>query len=258
MKTRRVPLAIPLLLILCLLPQPASAWTSKSQFTIGRLAAQIAPPDLRRQIEKHKHQYISGLKAPFSDGNPGAHMKNGNGSGELDRVIVQQVDWTVAAIRAHHPFPEIVERLGVIAHYVADAANPLNAQEDSRERAYAADYLRYMQSAQGRFSVVFYAPEHALDSSAGVQRLIDASLTRGRRYYPLIAHEYERIGRVAGVELFDDRSTAFGIAALSFNHAVSDVAMVLRYVWLRAGGADDRTGLLNSHLLPPSAEPASR
>ena len=43
-----------------------------------------------------------------------------------------------------------------------------------------------------------------------------------------------------GREHFDDRSTAFGTAALAFSEGLSDLAAVLRYIWLRAGGADER------------------
>ena len=48
---------------------------------------------------------------------------------------------------------------------------------------------------------------------------------------------------ISGLGVFDDRSSAFGVASVAWSHAVTDVALVLRYIWLRAGGADERTGL---------------
>ena len=52
-----------------------------------------------------------------------------------------------------------------------------------------------------------------------------------------------RRGRRARLRSFDDRSTAFGAASVAFSHAVTDVALALRYIWLTAGGIDDRANL---------------
>ena len=73
-----------------------------------------------------------------------------------------------------------------------------------------------------------------------------ADFARGRQLYPAIGEEYRRIGgigRVSGIGGFDDRSTAFAVAALSYSHAISDVARALRHVWLAAGGSDPRQRL---------------
>src|SRR6185295_17837182 len=91
---------------------PAAAWTPVTQVTIAREAARLSPPDLARQIEKHRRAYEEGVKAPFSDADPGRHMKNPDGSGQLDRAALDAVEAAVAAIRGHQPFEEIVRRLG--------------------------------------------------------------------------------------------------------------------------------------------------
>ncbi len=54
----------------------------------------------------------------------------------------------------------------------------------------------------------------------------------------MISLENERIGEPNGLELFDDRSTAFGVSATAYSNAVSDVVAILRYIWLAAGGID--------------------
>ncbi len=71
--------------------------------------------------------------------------------------------------------------------------------------------------------------------------LVDRSLARSRLLYPAIGEEYRRVGAVNGRELFDDRSTAFGVGSVAFNHALSDIVGVLRYIWIRAGGADRKS-----------------
>jgi len=153
------------------------------------------------------------------------------------------VDGAIRAIREHRPFDEVVRRLGSVSHFVADANNPLStsAADDQEGRSFA-DFLRYAESAQPRFAVVFYGVP-ARDGNRSVASLLAETLRRGRRLYPLVGREYRRIGYGSGVAAFDDHSTAFGVASLAFSHAVTDVATVLRYIWLRAGGGDDRPGL---------------
>jgi len=221
--------------------RPAAAWTANTQVAIARNAASIAPPDLKRQIERHKRELQRGALAPFQDGDAARHIKNDDGAGRLDEVILEEVENAIQAIRVHRPFSEIVYRLGTVSHYVADANNPLNtSQADSREGTYFADYLRYVESAQDRFQVVFYGTGRRIEEPHDLSGMLTRTLTRGRNAYVEVGREYRRIGQPNGLELFDDRSTAFGVAALSYSHAVSDVAAVLRYIWIRAGGADPR------------------
>lgn len=223
---------------------PAAAWTPATQAVIAREAARLSPPDLARQIEKHRHAFEEGVNAPFADTDSSRHMKNPDGSGQLDRVLEAEAAAAVAAIRSHKPFEEVVRRLGVVSHYVADANNPLaSSGEDPEERRYFVDYLRYAETAEPRFPLIFYGLQPGLEGGRDLAPLIDAALKRGRELYPLIGGEYRRIGFASGLGRFDDRSTAFGVASVAFSHAVTDVTLALRYIWLAAGGIDDRANL---------------
>jgi hypothetical protein len=218
---------------------PLLAWSPKSQVSIAEEASRLAPFDLRRQIDKHREQLRQGALGPFSGTSPAMHVKNPDGSGELDRVILKATSDAVDAIRAHRPFRETVYQLGVLAHYVADANNPLNTSgADSQEGRYFADFLRYAERVEPRFALVFYGSEPQLESRRSLLFLLDRTIRRGRELYPLIGLEYRRIGFASGLRHFDDRSTAFGVAALSFSHAVSDITRIFRYVWLASGGDD--------------------
>ena len=220
---------------------PAAGWSPQTQIAIGDRAAEIAPPDLRRQLVKHRRELRRGLLAPYEGAEAGYHVKNSDGGGALDRAIRAETERAIEAIRGHRPFSEIVFRLGVVAHFVADANNPLAVDDaDPDEATYYADYLRYVESALPRFSVVFYGQGRKVEEAHELDRLLAATLERGRLHYPLIAREYDHAGRIDGVSDFDDRSTAFGIGSLAFSHAVSDVASVMRYIWIEAGGADVR------------------
>ncbi|MBP9143340.1 MAG: hypothetical protein KBF21_01180 [Thermoanaerobaculia bacterium] len=242
----------PVLLALLLAPAALHAWKPATQQAIALDAAQLAPPDLARLIAKHRKEYLRGAVEPLSDGNAFRHMKNSDGSGELDRVIAAELAAAIDLIRRHRPFAEVVARLGRLSHYVADANLPLNtANTDPGEGRYFRDFLDYADSARPRFAVVFYGLGPAWRSPRDVQAWTATTLARGRGLYPAISEEYRRIGGAAGTSAFDDRSTAFAVAAVSYSHAVSDVARALRYVWLSAGGADPREqlALLRSDLI---------
>jgi hypothetical protein len=229
-------------LVACIAAE-AGAWGPQSQAAIAREAARLAPPDLARQLERRAEPLRAGALAPFSGTAPERHYRNRE-SGSLDRAILEEARAAIAALRTPGSFDEVARRLGVLAHYIADANNPLNAAGDDPEEArYFADWLRYGASAEPRFALVFYAGDPAVESEEDLRRMTLRALARGRQVYPLVGREYRRIGFGSGTAGFDDRSTAFGLAALGFSHAVSDVARAFRYVWLQGGGADPRQGL---------------
>jgi hypothetical protein len=245
------------------LAAPAGAWTPETQLAIARNAARLAPPDLARQIERHRRAYEAGVTAPFADADPRRHMVNEDGTGTLDAVVLAEVSGAIEAIRAHRPFEEVVRRLGTVSHFLADANNPLaTSGADPEEGRYFTDYLRYADGARGRFAVIFYGVRPGLEARRDLSGFLAETLRRGRELYPVVGREYRRLGFASGNGRFDDRSSAFGVASVAFSHAVTDVAVTLRYIWLRAGGADPRTGLPSggSRLLqvppaPPSSPP---
>ena len=250
---RLVPAALGLLL-----SSQALAWTPRTQAAIAREAARLAPPDLARQIEKHRRAFEAGVQAPFQDSDPDRHRKDPDGSGILDKVLLAEVEAAIAAIREHRPFEEIVRRLGTVSHYVADANNPLAVSgADPDESRYFVDYLRYAETAEPRFPLVFYGVPASLDRRKDIKPVLAEALRRGRQVYPMVGREYRKIDFASGIGRFDDRSTAFGVASVAFSHAVTDVSLVLRYIWIAAGGADDRSGVVSAGtrlLLLPRAD----
>jgi hypothetical protein len=228
----------------CIASAPARAWTPKIHQTIAWEAARLAPPDLARQLIRRRAAFLAGVIQPFDDADPSRHRQDADGSGNLGAALEDAVTQAVAAIRAHRPFDEIVFRMGVAAHFMADANNPLaSSNADPEAGRYFIDFLRYAESAEPRFPLIFYGTRPGLERAPDVADLLADTLHRGRAFYPLIGLEYRKIDFASGIGRFDDRSTAFGVASVAFSHAVTDVALVLRYIWIRAGGGDDRAGL---------------
>ncbi|MEO8197284.1 MAG: hypothetical protein ABI689_11225 [Thermoanaerobaculia bacterium] len=239
-----------------LAPATLLAWKPATQKAIALEAATLAPPDLARLLARHQKELLRGSVEPLADSNAGRHMKNPDGSGSLDQTVAAEMTATIDLIRRHRPFTEVVEHMGRISHFVADANLPLNtANSDPREGAYFRDFLDYADSARPRFAVVFYGLGPDWQSPRDIDAWTRATLARGRQLYPAIGEEYRRIagtagiagiggaGGISGLGQFDDRSTAFAVAALSYSHAISDVARALRHVWLAAGGSDPRQRL---------------
>lgn len=217
---------------------PAAAWTQRTQLAIVEMAATLAPVDLARQIERHKAALREGVLDPFADHGGSRHETNPDGSGRLREVVQTETRRAVAGIEGHRPFSEIVHQIGLVSHYVADLNDPLRvANLDPSESAYGDRYPRYLDGARKRFTVIYYGSGRRIGSPAELESLVGRALERGRKLYPDVAREYRRIGRTAG--RFDDRSTAFGVGSLAYSHAVSDVAAVMRYLWLAAGGSDE-------------------
>jgi len=232
---------------------PAHAWTPASQQRIAEVAARLAPPDLYRQLARHRAAYLQGVLDPFREAEPAHHFANADGTGLLDQAIAQAVDNAIAAIRAHQPFEEVAYRAGIVSHYLADANNPLNSAESDREEGrYFADFLRYLEKVEPRLELVFYGFRSDFRGRPDLPALIAETLERSRGLYPMVGREYRRVGFASGIGAFDDRSTAYGVAALSYSHAISDIAEVLRYIWIEAGGIDTRVRipLRGHHLMP--------
>lgn len=207
-------------------------------------AARIVPPALKEQIDRHRARFHDGVLAGFQDTVQSHHEQNSDGSGELETVIGQQVQNSVRMIQAHYPFDDIVYQLGLVSHFVADANSPLRCDDkDPYESRYDADFQRYAQSAEGRLTVVFYGLDPRLDDDSGLTAFVQRMVERCRSLYSSVGEEYRRIGFQEGRTHFDDRSTAFGVVSVAYSQAVSDITVVLRYIWLRAGGADRRPDL---------------
>ena len=229
----RVARALGLALAL-LAATPATAWSPLVQETIVRDSLRLAPPGLARQLHKHVGEMVAGAMEPEA-------AVEADAGASLEKALAREVALAVAAIRAHEPFAVIAKRLGRVSHFASALANPLVSSDDDREEPrYFTDFLTYVESARPRLAVVVYEWEPPVTQAAEVEGLARAALRRGRMHYPLLGAEYRRIEFGSGARLFDDRSTAFGLAALAYSHAVTDSARLYRYVWLASGGHDPR------------------
>lgn len=231
-------------LAVVLVPGAASsshAWNQETQVQLAEEAARLAPPDLYRQLVRNREAYRLGVVEPIRRDPGDLHVENPDGSGRLAGRLEETIEQAILSIQEPRPFNEISYRLGVVAHYLTDLNDPLKTSEsDPSESRYSRDFDDYVSSAEPRIRAVFYGFREGFESQRDVRILIGASLERSRSFYPLVGREYRRVGFASGRRAFDDRSTAYAVASLTYSHALSDIAEVLRYIWRSAGGIDSR------------------
>ncbi|MBV9495817.1 MAG: hypothetical protein JOZ54_16335 [Acidobacteria bacterium] len=223
-----------LVAILLFLPLSAHAWTRVSNERIAKKSAELAPPDLRMLIDHFESDYKVGLdRAEAEEGADSHHFFVLSRQGKLRERIERETAQTIAMIRKNESMPRVVERLGLIAHLVSDANNPFHiANDDPRLDESHNDFEQYFEKRLPKFATVFYG----LDSNFRIGPYLDQTFARTSRFYPLMGEEYFRFGERRTSAEFDDRSTAFGVAAVCYSHAVTDLVNLYYYIWREAGG----------------------
>lgn len=215
------------LLLLILLPLTARAWTPAADARIAKKSADLAPPDLRMLIERFDADYKRGIERARTEEN-GTHREQ-----RLRERIERETLAAATSIRKGDAMPVVIERLGALAHLVADANNPFHARsDDSRLAASQDDYERYFERRMPKFPTVFYG----LDRNFRLPAYLDKTFARSRKFYPLVGEEYFRTGKRRTSAQFDDRSTAFAIASISYSRAVTDLVNLYYFIWKEAGG----------------------
>ncbi|HVR37458.1 MAG TPA: hypothetical protein VMU84_00060 [Thermoanaerobaculia bacterium] len=216
------------------LPISLLAWTPASEERIAKKSAALAPPDLRLVIDRFEDDYARGLlKAQNEEGADAHTFILISRRGRLRDTIERETRSIINAIRTGEPMPNVVARLGTLAHYVGDANNPFHLNDsDPRLTTSKDDFERYLESRLPKFPTVFYG----LDPRFHLATYLDRTFARTAKFYPLLQEEYFRDGARRTSASFDDRSTAFGVASVCYSRSVSDLVNLYYFIWKEAGG----------------------
>jgi hypothetical protein len=226
--------SLPLLFLALFVTLPVHAWTRAADERIAKKAASIAPADLRMLIEQFESDYKAGIdRAREQDGSDLHRYFVAKRQGRLRENIAAQTDATISMIRKGRPMRQVIERLGVLAHLVADANNPFNvANSDPALNAMKADFEHYLERRLTKIPTVFYG----LEPNFRVEPYFDRTFARSASFYPVVRDEYFRSGERRTSSQFDDRSTAFGVASVSYSRSVTDLVNLYFHIWREAGG----------------------
>ncbi|HXI12184.1 MAG TPA: hypothetical protein VNM92_06025 [Thermoanaerobaculia bacterium] len=228
---------MPLRLLLCLVllsPSTVHAWTSAAEERIARKGVELAPGDLRMLIEKYEFEFRQGLaRAAADEGTDSHRYAVTSRNGRLRQRLEKEIASSISMIRKRDSLRSVVERLGVISHFVSDANNPFHLDDsDPRMTGCKDDYEAYFEKQMPKFPFVFYGLQRKLEPGA----YIDQMFARTARFYPLIAEEFHRYGDRRSAAEFDERSIAFGVGSISHSRAITDLVNIYYYIWREAGG----------------------
>lgn len=210
---------------------PASAWSEATRQDLALRARSLAPPDLARQLHRHEAEWLAGARSVSGRGDLAPR--------EAAAALAETLRSAVEAVRDHRPMAVVAARMGALAGLAAELNDPLyRSVHDPHLAPLAPDFVRYVDSARGRFAPVFYGLDRGLGGRGGVEALAARAFARGAPLRAAIAREYERVGYRSGREAFDDRSTAFAVGAIAYSRALTDAVQLVRHAWIQAGGAD--------------------
>ena len=207
-------------------------WSPATTRHVAWEAVDFFPEDLARQVRTNHRRYDEGIRRGLAA--PPAWRAGP--PGQLAEALESQYMHCRQGLRTPVVLADLVEELGVLAVRVADANDPLAVgHDDPREPSYAASYQRYTDAALARIRLVHYGWDPALEQER-VRTVVDGVLVRSNRLYPFIGDEFYRVGRLRSWQELDDRSVAFGVAAVSLSHAMTDLSGMARAIWKAGGG----------------------
>lgn len=219
-----------------------TGWTPRTEREIAREALELGPPDLRRVVRIYDEEFRNGMRDAIRE-------ERGRRSGDhyaidgdqLAERILAEANAAIAIIEERDALSLFAYRLGVIAHLVGDANNPFHTSDAPRLDSYRGDYESYTERKLEKFPLVFYGIEKPMRAEFTISRAIE----RSRDFGSALQNEYERGNRIRSSSEFDDRSTAFGVASISWSRSVSDLTNIYYYIWSEAGGDVRRASRLS-------------
>lgn len=234
---RSALLALPLLLA----GSPALAWAPGARVRMVDEATRLMPGSLRLALQHHREALLRGALEPMA-GEDGPEHRPASAGGTLEASIAARHLAVVRGLQEGRPFGEVVHALGELAHFLADAEFPPNA-EASADRRYAF-LAEFIESRRARFPLVFYGhddPELEARDFPGFTR---RELTAAARLDGELKAALASAGPDPRPASFDDRSVPFAVGSLAWSRSVTGLVRAWFDAWRRGGGDLARTPYL--------------
>jgi len=196
----------------------------------------LMPKALRNVLKLHMQDLIAGAVESASNLNSEDHFLYKN-YGKANFRIKQISDKIVYDIYHHVPFNIIAREFGYIAHYVTDLNNPLHsAGQDVKSKLCQREFNKFMINNLEKFPFVFYGYSSKNLEKNDIYAFTDSIVERSSMLREQLLEKMYNGGKVIPAEKFDEKSIVFGVAAISFQHSVSNTAQLWYHIWKNAHG----------------------
>ena len=228
-------------LLLAITPLTSYGWTLSTERAMAETALSLGPPNISQLVSIHERSFEEGLRDAARHEQQALNAHLGNDRTALERLLRNEIDRAVMVMKNREPVEELVYQLGVIAHLTGDLNHPFHVGADDALDGRREDFELYLERRRARFPTVFYG----IERDRVIDRVIRGGQARARSFTPLVRYEYFGKGSERWSRQFDDRSTAFAVASLSWSHSVSDLVNIYYELWRQAGGDVRRAARLS-------------
>lgn len=236
------PIRLGLLLTVIVTTIPSYGWTPATERAIADAALLLGPPHLSHLISIHEGSFEEGLRDAAVHEQQALEVHLGSDRTALEQLLRREIDQAVMIMKNREPIEHFVYQLGVIAHLTGDLNHPIHVGADAMLDTRRTDFEQYLERRRPRFPTVFYG----IERDRPLDRVIRRSQARSRSFSPLLRNEYFGKGAERWSRQFDDRSTAFAVASLSWSHSVTDLTNIYYELWRRSGGDVRKAARLRS------------
>lgn len=204
------------------LPSPRISGANLAETALLR-SRKLMPVSLRQLLERRETFLLRGFREPDRPADLDAAGR------ELEAALAEQ-----RLMLAGFPhFDDIIASFGRIARAVCELNALRKYCPDEQAAAWFDDYEPYTERKSALFVPVFYDYSPLLFNERNLPAYVETMQARNRDYAARVIALYRQGG---SSRTFDDRSPAFGLAALQYSHTITDIANVWLYCWREASG----------------------
>ena len=222
-------------LLLLLHGAQAAAWETPTARAMGRQALRLMPQSLQSLISVHQPQLFEQLELAAADADRLVAQDPALAAGRISTAGLE----LQRQLQQRASFAEVAIRLGQIAALVLAVNDPTHyAATDAAGRSF---FLGQVETHRDQFPFVFDGHGAPELKAKDVSHYMAVSARRARFYAERLEGSFFTPLRQGREVRFDPRSIPFGVASVTYSHAISDLVRIWFYYWKAGGGDVTRT-----------------
>lgn len=225
-----------ILFIFC--PELNSCYSDRIYQEIAIKSLSLMPKALRNVLKLHMDELLAGAAESASLKNSEDHfLFNDNSYGKANLRIKQISDKIVYDVYHHVSFNVIAREFGYVAHYITDLNNPLHISKgDNISKQCEIEFNKFMVNNLEKFPFVFYGYSSKHLENNDIQAFTNSIMQRSIILRDRLMEKMYIDGKVVSAIRFDEKSAVFGVAAISYQHSISNTVQLWFHIWKNAHG----------------------